>query len=829
VKVQDGLFTLFIDVSTGAQTPLTFDEPYFLEILIGDSNNGGKVGQQVFHSFPYAFGSENTLGFNSLEPESFTTIGHPLTRLEAGSFLIDGSAETKANADQLTLRNDSSGTDTVVFRVDEDGRLQSVRNISVTSTVESGAALDVRRTNSTETEVSVVKLSSSGDLIAMDPEFPGRLSVGKTLNISGSLSVPDSLPSAVQATHTVVINGDLVLTELLQFTSGSTISVLGSTNPLGAAHLLEEHLVTETSTTLSKFQTLVSNELIDSSLHSHLLVNGEIDQFNNEAIDGDHIADGTLKNEDFQSTDAGELIEDSKLATLSTPGVIALSAVPAQAVRTDLDNDLTRVFPQTLVNFDRLKSKTFTISSTRSDTNVNAFPLLEFSDGDGNAFGYNILSNGDLTYFSNKSNPVATFGFINAANKDDDLQLRSQNLEFTDLDGGTSLSFFNGTMIQDGTIQGADLSAGAVDQNLLKDFDDTDPNSGVGTLNIATGAVGTSQMFGSLTSRVFSSVGSPNGAAMTSGKIEAGTMQSAAFASSSVITTDLADAAVAFDDFASGSVAEEDLVDRAVTNDKLFSGLSTSDLLQNDDFADATLSALQFSTATATGSLIENDQLSVTVLSSRTVPMKITTAVTEMLVLRNTNAVSPMTFLELDVVNFNSANDYRSALEIKDSNSERVNSLNNNGTISMSISTGNLVPVTLETPLMASWFRTGDVQGNCGVKDSKTEPLVGSGADLRSDCISKVANHGLVPLAFFDALSVCQSDGYQLCDVNQVAMSCSQGKLTTGESLLLRDMGGTNTAVTFRVLDGTCNSSDDYDFVSVNATSATTGFRCCLK
>ena len=145
-----------------------------------------------------------------------------------------------------------------------------------------------------------------------------------------------------------------------------------------------------------------------------------------------------------------------------------------------------------------------------------------------------------------------------------------------------------------------------------------------------------------------------------------------------------------------------------------------------------------------------------------------------------------------------------------------------------------LIPVTLEAPMMATLFRREDSAGNCGLGDSKMQLLVGSGTDLRSDCISKAQNHNIAPLNFFGAMQACQNEGYQVCDVNQAMMACSQGKLETNEYLLLRNSiaispGGTQTALAFRVDDGACSAVSDFAFESVHATNVSTGFRCCLK
>ena len=118
IPVYDGLFTLPIDTSLGTQGILTFDEPYFLELLIGDEKNGGKIGQHSFYSVPYAFGAQNTLGLDSKTPDKYAEVDHNLTKLNAPSFLIDRSAERENNnRDQLTIKNDSSGQEREILVV----------------------------------------------------------------------------------------------------------------------------------------------------------------------------------------------------------------------------------------------------------------------------------------------------------------------------------------------------------------------------------------------------------------------------------------------------------------------------------------------------------------------------------------------------------------------------------------------------------------------------------------------------------------------------------------------------------------------------------------
>ena len=103
ITVTNGLFTLSIDTSAQpGETPLTFDAPYLVEVVLGGSS-GGRVGQQVFSSMPYAFGSENALNLNSIGPLAYATKGHGLETPGTSSFTIDGSAETKASQDQLLI------------------------------------------------------------------------------------------------------------------------------------------------------------------------------------------------------------------------------------------------------------------------------------------------------------------------------------------------------------------------------------------------------------------------------------------------------------------------------------------------------------------------------------------------------------------------------------------------------------------------------------------------------------------------------------------------------------------------------------------------------
>ena len=184
VIINDGLFTLTINIdSVGNEPILTFDEPYFLEVIMGDQSSGGKVGQQVLFSTPYAMGSENVLQLNGNEPSAYVLSSHGHSSPGTSSFLIDGSNQTLGgNEPQFIITNDN-GT---VFSVIEDGTINSVRNIRASTDVitndylMTGANLDDQ-----ETVIQVIKITDTGDLIANHESFKGTLSVGGQLKVTG--------------------------------------------------------------------------------------------------------------------------------------------------------------------------------------------------------------------------------------------------------------------------------------------------------------------------------------------------------------------------------------------------------------------------------------------------------------------------------------------------------------------------------------------------------------------------------------------------------------------------------------------------------------------
>jgi hypothetical protein len=833
ITVTNGLFTLSIDTSAQpGETPLTFDAPYLVEVVLGGSS-GGRVGQQVFSSMPYAFGSENALNLNSIGPLAYATKGHGLETPGTSSFTIDGSAETKASQDQLLIQNDSSGSFQTVFSLDENGDLKSLRNIQATSEILSLSGLDIRRVNSAGNSVSVFQVTSFGDLFAINSEFPGRLSVLGTLKVTGSLK------GAGLTSSTFDFNGDLQVNSSLEFLTGSVIQLQGASNPVGISHQIEDHDQSSGSLMQSRLQTLTSNKIVDSSFHVHPFENGEVSQFNDDTLDGNMIKDGSLKDSDFQSSDSSLLILDTQLGSISTLGKILLSALPAEVAQTGLNNNFTSPFPQTLNEFDQVKSKAISIISTLDERESGAFPLLRFLDnipqGSTNLFELSVLSSGDLLWSAGiQGGATSGFSFLSpggSGNKPKTF-FNAGNIRFEDLDGNSSVSFFDSAMIEDGSLTGEDFANQAIDSSKIIDYDSNISNSGVGFADFSTQAVASADLAGSFTSRVFSDLGSSAGAAITSLELEDATLLSDNFADEAVTTNKIKDAAIdSASRFGTLILTDGKIKDGAVTNEKLHDLQSSpSDFLQGDDFALASITSSKISTVFA--DRLDLSKISAEVLDSRTLPMQISTDAAVILTLINSNLTEPMLLARLQLMNFSSATDYSPALEIQDNLGNRILSLNTNGSISLSFSTGSLVPVTLEPNLMATLFGISDKNGDCGLGDQKMQLLVGASSDFRYDCISKNLNHGVPAQSYFDAEQVCHSDGYELCDANQYLRACALNLLTTGEHLLSQGLAGASTAITFDVLNGANNCSDDsndYSFSSVASTSASTGFRCCLK
>ena len=182
------------------------------------------------------------------------------------------------------------------------------------------------------------------------------------------------------------------------------------------------------------------NRIRVEGYHSHVYENKELSAFPNDFIESKLILNDQLSNAEF-SNDPNSLIEDTKLATISSPGKIILSAVPSQVALTNIDNDFTNAFPLTQSNFDKFLSKSLTIASSIDDRIDGAFPLLSFKDQNitqSNLFNYTINSSGDL-FFQEKFHQFHLL-LLKVRNRSLTF-FKANNIRFEDLDGLPSVSF----------------------------------------------------------------------------------------------------------------------------------------------------------------------------------------------------------------------------------------------------------------------------------------------------------------------------------------------------------------------------------------------------
>lgn len=823
VVINDGLFTLTIDVqSVGSEPPLTFDEPYFLEVIMGDQATGGKVGQQVFASHPFAFGVENAILLKGLSANSFALNSHGHSSSGTASFTIDGSNQTKSAETQFEIRNDRGP----VFVVDENAKLSSVRNIIASSEVLSGDGFKITKLVNSNS-IEIVRMTTGGNLEIGTKSEIGRVSIAGHLQMTSQLDVYDFGQKVPPSDHgNFTFDGNLEVVTGLIFGPLSAIKTLGTTNIVGKSHTLEDHLIADLFTFRSNLESLTGGTFgISRSLHFHNYSNAEVSDFPNNLIKSDFIADGQLINSHFQNDDPNDLIEDIKLATISTPGKIALSAVPANVVLKSGDSDFTNPFPLTRTDFDSLKSKSLSIISSIDDRIDGAFPLLTVKDNDitrQNLFQLLIKSSGDLVY-SREVSPLSSFGFESPGDRRI-TRFTGNQIRFEGLQESGDTDFFDGSMIANGSITTVDLAASSITNAKLK-ANQAGLVSGLATDDFQINSITTAKLEGSL-----SGISIRTGAVITD-KIR-----------NSAITANLIeDGTLLGEDFENGTLSTRKFANKSLTGEKIASGtLMTidfcsgdtcldSELLVSDNFAD---DAFTQSKLTTSGTLIANRKLSAEVLSSRTLSMKISTSTSIPLTLEAVDNIDRMTFIEMILPQFAFENDFESGMEIVTTTGRRIVGMNNNGTLSLSFESDNVRTYVTMTPrFLAPLFKVEDKSGDCGNGDNDMLMLAGNlSSDYRSDCISKDLNHGIAPLEYKNAMQTCQSEGYQICDVSQYLNACKGGLLSNLEHSFGQQLLSTSAAVVFQVdVSDDCANKDSFSIGSAELTTTTVNFRCCLK
>ena len=300
VVINDGLFTLSIDVqSVGNEPVLTFDEPYFLEVIMGDQSTGGKVGQQVLFSTPYAMGSENVLQLNDNEPSAYVLSSHGHATPGTSTFLIDGSNQNlSGTVPQFVIKSSySSNENGDVFQVIEDGTMTSLRNIRASTDIITNDYL-MTGTNLDEvnTVTQIIKITNTGDLMATHDLPKGTLSIGGQLKVTqgGLFGYPSAtaIPVSSARFSRVSFNPHQADVISVRFSEGATIIQQGLQNLIGSSHGIDDHFNSD-SQLKSELMTLagcVENNFTKEitcnqatqrveGYHSHVYDNKELNHF----------------------------------------------------------------------------------------------------------------------------------------------------------------------------------------------------------------------------------------------------------------------------------------------------------------------------------------------------------------------------------------------------------------------------------------------------------------------------------------------------------------------------------------------------------------------
>jgi len=833
VPINDGLFTLTIDLTPGTnETALKFDRPYFVEVAMGDQSRGGRIGQQAFIASPYSFLSRNADSLNSLLATAYASGSHVHLTPNTSAFSVNGSNEPKASVKQLRVVNNRGE----VFSVNEDGQL-SVNAIRATSGILSRERLAVTKLeNGIEKQIFFV--NNLGDM-QLDQSFGRSFSVQGTVRVTGRLT-PFSVQKGLANSTEVATFNTITVNTSLSLGRTSSLTFQGANNIIGSSHTLEDHLSgDETSVMKSKLETLVGGNVVDASFHRHVFVGGEIGDFPTGGIEARHIKDGSISGTNFQSNDPANLIADTKLATISTAGKIALSAVPVEVALTSASNDFSLgIFPQSLNDFDGFKSKTMTIKSTVDNRIAGAFPLFLARDrnlGQINLFQLEILSSGDLVY-SRPASPTSSFGFQSPGDRKTTFFV-ANNVRFEDLLGNTSTNFFNGSLIEDGSILNDDIADNALDTARFTDYSVTVLNSGLAAAAFTT-SVETAKLAGSLTSGVIADN------SISTAKIK-GT--SAASALGDISAIDFADQGIQLADFRDETIVSANLASKTVTAGKIsngavgntelcyFNNISDRSCLQSEvltsgKILDGVISNIKITTSPT--SLIQPTKLADEVLKARTGPMVISTAASIIVTLQTQVNPDPTTFLKMTLPSFLPGNVYSAGVEILTTNGKRILSLNNNGTISMinKESTTAFTNVTISPKFAATFRMVADSSSNCGNGDSNMVTLsdLGGSKPHRSNCISKNKNHGAVALNYLSAQALCDSNGYKLCSMNSLVFACSKGLIPSGDTTISEGYVRATSGVYLTVSNANkCAASTDFTITPYTLTDSR-DFRCCV-
>ncbi|MCJ8346706.1 hypothetical protein MJH12_14275, partial [bacterium] len=755
VIVENGIFTLHIPVPISTSPTTLFDEPYVMDVLIANEASGGKLGSDVLKVVPYSFYSHNTLQLGGIAASDYATNSHVHSKPNTHVFRIDGSAEIGSHSNQLIIKNTvNSGVSVDVFTVDEDGLMTSQGSIHSSSNVfaDQGISL-VKSIQSVDVNNTVLNFTSGGDILGVNETRPGSVDVSKTLSIFGQLSRrTNSLDQAIASTQTfkgaVSINGPLFFNTTLG--SESKIFFSGSDNVVGLSHTIEDHdtladdslLQTQLTSLVPSVEGNSNNIEFDANIyHKHALGSSYVTSFIDNTIVESDILNSSLLDIDFLGTDSAnfaltDLIADTKLATISTPGKIAASAIPTALIQKSKNNvfgSSENFINDKLIQFDGTQSKTSILVSTAAASDLPRFPLLTIGQRT-DSFSLVIDSQGFLTYSHAGAFNQTGFTILSDNGK---TYIRGANLVFdTTLDN----DIFLGSVIEDGTITTSDLvtfTGSNIAANVQKLKFAALTIKGV---DIADLAIDASLFFDEIdTSKIATNAVTNADLRDKSGQLVGiGTTE---FASKSItnakISTLVIDQIVTIK-FQDKAVLTADFADSAITSLKILDGQVKTSNLASDSVTGGKIKLLDLNAA----------KFSDDVIRYRTAAMTISTTNSDVMTLfwgsLHNVTIEDYRFIYIKQPNFTSDSDTSAAIEFE-SNGKRIFSINNNGTLSLSYYSAGLVnPVTLTADIVGGLVGATNASGYCGYGHADMVPLNSATGDT-FDCISRANNHINLP------------------------------------------------------------------------------------
>jgi hypothetical protein len=867
VVVQDGLFSLEIPIEenelldqVGVAMPLPdFSSPYEIEVLIGDKNRGGLIGRQVFHSVPYAYSAKSASYLNRLGPDGYALVSHSHATPGTAVFEIDASQEAKTNSDQFVIVNSSA---TTVFKVDQDSKVISMGKIQATShIVISNNLSTVTTMGGSKFPLQITKngdFIGNGDISPSLNEVVTKLSVTGALKTSGGYFKPTlNRDPLFTYDYKDTFQTSLLIEDSLTLKRVSTdaVQMVGAENIIANAHNLEGHKLFESqmganvATLVSKLPlnvfsngsykrvwTTQATVFNADHLHTHELSSNSVLEFptvDGGVIESRHIGDGTLVDADFSSSDK---ISSSRLGTISKTGAIDLNALPTGnfgvALKTGSNQflDINRKKGELIVNeFDGIKAKGLSLISNSNVNDVPVTTVLTIRGGGANnssEMTYKFFSNGEFLLSDNVSLETTRIRLKRTGSMADRFVVTGPAMVIRP-PAGEEASFFDGDDIEDGQILGEDFVNGAITTLKFKNFSISDSS-------FRTGGAGNNQFTFTNTSFKTST--------LTSKSFGAGSLTTVAFGVD-FETDKLKDLSISGEDFVDSTIKAADFVANSITSDKVCTGLGKC--IESSKWAPDTIVSSKFAASAVTGGelstgTITDVRLAASVLTARTAPMKITTDATfeqhRMFRLNNESSSNPGVFLEMESIDNTGV-----ALSLLNGEGRPYFKIRNDSSFNMGYITGSAGPmylVTVTTKFLAPLVGVEDKNGNCGNADSDMtrirNVLSSTSQTTYANCISAQANHGMVPLSYLNAMAVCNSRGYKLCEVSDYLAACQNGKLEKNVAYMTNDLslnvGPPLNPVMFTNKSWTatpCNTEGDIDVTVTPDTNL--NFRCCLK